>query len=573
MSINTNANNHGVKNEVILVASGSQDLANETDVLASGNLIPATGFAMNIADGQLAVVAATPDNSTKSVNDFIEGTDTVSTVPVIQIVQGTPYSSDIRNVAQINAIDHKEVVRSMPIDGRNKIAFSAKVAQHPTNDAWVIGGTAGAITPLDVTSYALNLQFKSTRNDRDFSVHGNENLTVNFTTPDYTTLATTNPLDHLIKNIVYNADLNSAGLDFNNPASKRGNRNFVAFAIDESGAVGTALEDIEVGVAFDVAVDASGGTVQYIPDASFVATIEDVIANSDLIGSSTVVVADLSTAGDVVDRADAMLIVALDHVLSYANDDIKQVKVKLGVGLETIGVDLATDPGKVNASAPFEGEGQGRKWRIEYEKRYGLNIWTAQNRPDGRYLYITPPSYIDETLDYTAYIIEHHAEYTVRGSHDGNNFFRTIILVPCTAQAETVTFTVTAASGDAQTATFSLGGTDYDVDVTNQASVALAADEIAADWLVQGHTAWTASSDGVDTVTFTKADTYPSNGDPAFAVTGGTLAGTVATTVQGGTCVTDATVQSSLDSFLTTWLQSAVVEYWKGDATQAAPFA
>lgn len=575
MSINSNSNNHAVRSETILVASGNQQLANTTDVLGNGKLFDPTSFAANIANLQLGIVASGNDG-TRAADDYIANTDTIAEAPVIQFVQGTPNSADMRNAEVLEAISDKVVVRSMPIDGRRAIAIAAKVAQQPTNDAWVIGGSGGAITALNSTDYALNLQFISVRNDRDFSAHGNENLNINFTTPDYTTLGTTSGLDHLIKNVVYNANLNSYALDFNNPVTRRGNKNFIALAVDQSGGgSGITLEDIEVGVAFTVAVDASGNNVQFTPDADFVNTIQEVINNSVLTNTSTVEVANLSTAGTSAD-ADAFLIIALDHRLSVVNDDIKQVKVRLNLGFEAKDVILATNPAKVHASRPFEGEGQGRKWKLEYQKRAGLNIYTAQNRPDGKFLYITPPEYIDETIDYTALIIEHQDAYVVPGSHDGNFWHRTIILVPCTAQSEVVTMTVTADSDTVENAVITLGGEAYTVAVTDTADVNAQAAEIVANWAAADPSGdWVATNPGAPsaTVVFTASDTNPKVGTNEVT-TATDLTGTFVVSTEGGTCVTEAATKADVNAYLDSWLASVpIVERYSGDATAAAPLA
>ena len=430
MSIQTNASNKKPKGEIILVAKSGLATANEVDKLGNGSIIdPNQPTIMGIEDGQLGIISASHTSSVK-YNDFISAGNVVDDVDIIQIVQGTPYSSNINKTASLVPIDHKEFIRSHKINGRDSVGFTAKIAKNSANNSWLIGNTPGQpgeIAILGNQNYSLNLQFHSVRNDRNFSVHGNEDLTVNFVSPDYDNLSIVDPLDHLVKNIVYNADLNSYGLNFNNPVSRRGNKNFIAFALSIPGASGTALSSITENVPFQVAVSANGLPVYFTPDKDFVETVERIIAEGTLTGASTIEIADLTSAGSAV-GADSILVVSLDEQKSFAFDDVSQVKVTLKLGLEY--AFKATQVRKVKLTDADEGQGKGRVWKILYDKRYALNIYSEQSRQYGTF-YIKPPEYVDISLDYTAYIIEHKSDYLVQASHESNYFYRTIILVPC----------------------------------------------------------------------------------------------------------------------------------------------
>lgn len=570
MSYNSKSNKKP-KSETILVATAGQAL------LATGDLVNPSSSALNIANGQLGAVVATHNSATRAYGAMLQAGDTAAQVDTIQLVQGTPNSSNINNVYPISAIGHKEVVRSQKIYAKNGLLMTAKVCEVPLLDVHLVGGTGGAITVQDQADYALNIQFVSTRNDKYFSAHGNENLSINFTTPNYTVLSTTSGLDHLVKNLVYQANLNSAALNFNNPASRRGNKNFIAFAVDVSGGgTGITLEDIEVGVAFTVAVDSAGNNVQYTPDDAFVASIQELVTNSILTNASTIEVANLTTAGSVA-YADCIVLVSQDHSLAIARDDISQTKVRLRVGLEYKSFVASTPPNVSREVKAYEGQGQGRKWKLQYESRAALNIFTAQNRHQGPQEYITPPTYIDEDTNYTAYILEHNDSYNVQASHTSTYYHRTIILVPCTEQAETFTFLVTAASTGADTVTFNINGTAYEVTtITATGSTNAAAAEIKVRWDALGfNSAYTLGVVG-STITFTATDTNPKSG--TLSLTNATdLAGTFTTTVQGGSFVTDSTVKTSLNAVLGPWINNAnslgYVEALIGTAALPNPFA
>ena len=534
------------KTEVILVAKADVAIANAAN--ATENLFDPSSLVANILDGQLGVVCDTHTSSTRAYNEFIDSSDDAVKVDTIRIVQGTPASADISAIAPLPYGD-KAAVQSYKIQAKNGIMYTAKVAKSSSSDAWVIGGSLGAITPVSETDYKLHLQFISARNDKYFSVQGNENLAINFTTPDYTTLATTSPLDHLVQNLVYNADLNSYAMRYNMPFVRRGNKNFVAFALKLAGGSGTKIGNIVAGVSFP-AITSNGSTVSYIPNGDFVETIKNVIANGSASGVSantTIELVDLSTAGAAT-KTDAILLVALDHTLAAARDEIVPVKVRLNVGLE-YGFQSGVSAAKANLSKPFEGEGKARTWQLYFDNGARLNIFTQQSRMHTEY-FLQAPSYIDATKDYTAYIIDSKEEYQVAYSHDSEYFHRTIILVPVTEQPEVKTLTVTTKSTGATNATVVLNGVSFTVPLTDD--TAGTASTTATTLRAFSYTGWTTSGSGADVI-FTRDSSGPVNG--AFTFSHATAVATYATTTAAAK-VTDATVKSGLNTYLGQWLTS-----------------
>lgn len=534
------------KTEVILVAKAGVAVANAAN--ATENLFDPASLVANILDGQLGIVCDTHTSSTRAYNEYIDTTDDAVKVDTIRVVQGTPASADISTVASLPYGD-KEAIKSYKIQAKNGIMYTAKVAKSSSSDAWVIGGTLGAITPVSETDYKLHLQFISARNDKYFSVQGNENLSINFTTPDYTTLATTSPLDHLVQNLVYNADLNSYAMRYNMPFVRRGNKNFVAFALKLAGGSGTKIGNIVAGVSFP-AITSNGSTVSYIPNGDFVETIKNVITNGSASGVSadtTIELVDLSTAGAAA-KTDAILLVALDHTLAAARDEIVPVKVRLNVGLE-YGFQSGVSAAKANLSKPFEGEGKARTWQLYFDNGARLNIFTQQSRMHTEY-FLQAPSYIDATKDYTAYIIDSKEEYQVAYSHDSEYFHRTIILVPVTEQPEVKTLTVGTKSTGATNATIVLNGVSFTVPLTDD--TAGTTSTTATTIRAFSFTGWTTSGSGADVI-FTRNTSGPVNG--AFTFSHATAAATFATTTAAAK-VTDATIKSGLNTYLGQWLTS-----------------
>lgn len=536
------------KSETILVAKAGIPIANAAN--AGENLFDPTSLVANILDGQLGIVCDTHTSSTRKYNEYIDTSDTSINVDEIRIVQGTSNSSDISKVAPL-PYGVTELIKSFKIQAKNGILYTAKVAKPSSNDAWIIGSgtSSGEIKAVGDSDYKLNLQFISKRNDKDFSVSGNENLTISYSTPDYNTLGISEPLDHLVKNLVYNANLNSYGLRYNIPSFvRRGNKNFIAFAINFNGDTGTKLSSITPGVPFTVLVS-NGQNVNYIPDVDFVETIKNIINNGstyNITGDSTIEVVDLSSAGND-DEAEGILLVSLDHKLAAANDEIKQVKMRLNVGLEYGFNGVNTT--KVNLSKPYEGEGKGRIWQLEFNNRARLNVYTQQNRMYGEY-FLQAPSYVDVNKDYTAYIIESKEEYQVAYSHDSQYFHRLIILVPVTQTSEVRTLTVTSKSTSASNATVVLNGQEFTVALSDNT----AGTEATTAATLRGATyaGWTVSGTGANVI-FTSNDAYPKAG--SFEYTPNTGSGTFATTVTASK-VTDTTITSGLNTYLGQWLTS-----------------
>jgi len=533
------------KTERILVAKAGVAVANAAN--AGENLFDPATLVANILDGQLGIVCDTHTSSTRNYNEFIDTTDDAVKVDSIRVVQGTPGSADISKNAPL-PYDHIAAIKSYKINAKNGIMYTAKIAKASSSDAWLIGGTLGAIQAVSDTDVKLHLQFISARNDKYFSVQGNENLTIPFTTPDYTTLGTTSPLDHLVQNLVYNANLNSYAMRYNMPFVRRGNKNFVAFAVKLAGGSGTKIGSITAGSAFP-AITSNGSTVNYIPDSDFVETVKNIIANGSAAGitaNSTIELVNLATAGQAT-KTDAILLISLDHTLAAANDETIPVKVRLNIGLEYGYTGAVT--AKTNLSKPYEGEGKARTWQLYFNNGARLNVFTQQNRQYGEY-FLQPPSYIDATKDYTAYIIEHKEEYQVAYSHDSEYFHRLIILVPITEQPEVKTLTVGTKSTGATNATIVLNGVSFTVPLTDD--TAGTASTTATTIRAFNFTGWTTSGSGANVI-FTRNSSGPVNG--AFTFSHATAAATYATTTSAAK-VTDATVKSGLETYLGQWLTS-----------------
>jgi len=280
--------------EVFLVSSGDQALAK------SGN-ISSAGTSVNIADGQLGVIAATAAQPHLNPGDFLgttnnpagSSTNTSSDVPAIRIVQGTPSSAD---TSELYGWHHEDpaYVKSGIIRTNTVKSFTAQVAAAPVLSSKLFSG----MTDAGVSSqkeYSAFLEFRSRRNDRDYGANV-EQLPIVVTTPDFTVVSVDSELDWLISQFVYNLNVNSKLV---NTPDYRGNKNMVAFAINTAGSNtgGTNISTLKVGDSVPF-LKTGGVTYSTTVTKAMLETLNGLITNSDVDSSSTIEVVDLDTAGD-----------------------------------------------------------------------------------------------------------------------------------------------------------------------------------------------------------------------------------------------------------------------------------
>lgn len=384
-------------------------------------LINTTTNAVNLANGQVGLISAAFDQTTAK-NSFIAPADaTVTKNRFVKIVQGTPGSSSLLN--GVNPDEHQPWMESHLLDGKNISAFTAKLYSAPLSNAWLVSET----TPVSEKEYTLHVGFTGVRNDREFSISGIEMLSTSYITPDYT--GVTNAKDHLLQNLAYKMNLNSAALAIINPMRARGNKNLVVFGVNYNGSAsgGITFTNAIAGASVGVQV-VNGVTQSMVLDAQIAATLSAAnTANASITGSSKIIPINLTTAGANANAVDALLIVSLDKKLARAFDNEVSTKVRLHVGLDSHFTETTTNAATELVRA-FEGDGLGRQWRIVYDATQNLNRYTQQLIEMGE-KFLTPPSYVDPTKTYHAFIIESMQTDTIAYSH--TNYFpvRTVILV------------------------------------------------------------------------------------------------------------------------------------------------
>ena len=410
-----------------------------------GGIYSNSGNDVNINDGQLGVISWDETSHlgkgtflTDTNNEAGSGANTASDVKKIKIIQGTPNSSDISGMTAISgSYGYPAYIESTVIDSANPITFVGKAFATPLRSAWVAGEAIAQNdsfpNPADDTEYILRIAMEGVRHNKFFGTRNTDQVDVIVKTPTFSTLGLSTQAaktDWMVQNLVYKANLNSKQISFSS-SPYAGSKPFIAFGIDVGGGSGTALSAISAGTPFNF-LTRNGITYSYTPDATFVATIAEIVANSDLTTSSTIEVVNLSTAGAAGN--EAILVVALDSSQAVVEDREPRNKVRLRVGLNETLYQAGNITYLVEASKPFEGQGQGRFYALQYKDRAKGQVFTEQWMGMTN-TFLTSPDYISETQEYNVFIIGNGHEENVNYSHTVKNPSHTFILVPSSSGA------------------------------------------------------------------------------------------------------------------------------------------
>jgi hypothetical protein len=194
--------------ETFLVASGAGGGTGQAlyNTGGSGNHIndTATG-AVRLASGQLGIFAASPFG-TVAMNVATDATPTLAEAPVIYVAQGTADSANPAGSTAVYPLWSRPYERSGDIKAGRVIATKqAYVA--PTKSIWVIGDTGalatGGIVAYDNTEYGVSVAMRGREQDEMFNGSLNtKSVNVYYSTPNYTSLGTAFPIDHLVQNMV-----------------------------------------------------------------------------------------------------------------------------------------------------------------------------------------------------------------------------------------------------------------------------------------------------------------------------------------------------------------------------------
>jgi hypothetical protein len=379
---------HKPYQEYFLVAKNSTTLATDGDALFTSN-------AINLTDGQLGILDV-------SDNTFVTGANTVSQVPAIKLLAGTPTSADFSKNYGWHIGEVKPFLETPTIDASHTVqSFTASLTPVQSNSAVYIDGVSVPVasTATVKQNYAVNILFRSVRKDRDYG-NNIDKLITSYDTP-LTLVGSTDAekksyvLAKLIGRINAQSKLNNLQPQWANIAAKK---HVIALGINLDGTgTGTAISTIKTGTSVDV-MTTTNGTLAVTFTAGMVQTLHNFIEKKVTNPVVEIVTVDVDTVntGDI----DGILLIALDHDTAVAYDDIYAVKPTIDV---TVGG--FTSYTTTTVSSAIEPGGSGRLFKIAFDERAYAQYGNHQLTGFADEL-IKTPSYIDETKSYIAYILD-----------------------------------------------------------------------------------------------------------------------------------------------------------------------
>jgi len=391
---------HKPYQEYFLVAKNSTTLATDGSALFTDN-------AINLTDGQLGILDV-------SDNTFVTGSNTISQVPAIKLLAGTPTSADFSKNYGWHIGEVKPFLETPTIDASHTVqSFTASLTPVQSNSAVYIDGVSVPVASVAATSsvaasvktYGVNILFRSVRKDRDYG-NNIDKLIASYDTP--TTLVGSNDaekksyvLAKLIGRINAQSKLNTLQPQWANIAAKK---HVIALGINLDGTgTGTAIAGIAVGDSINV-MNSTNGTLSIKATAGMVQTLHNFIQKKLVVtGTAAYPLAEIINVNvDTVNGGDidGILLVALDHDTAVAYDDIYAIKPTIDV---TVGG--FTSYSVTNVSPAIEPGGSGRLFKIAFDERAYAQYGNHQLTGFADEL-IKTPSYIDETKSYIAYILD-----------------------------------------------------------------------------------------------------------------------------------------------------------------------
>jgi len=385
---------HKPYQEYFLVAKGNQGLPTD-----NGDFI--TGNAVNLGDGQIGILDV-------KTNKLVKGSDvTVANYPAIKLVAGTPTSADFSKNYGWHVGEVKPFLETPIIDGSHTVqSVTASLTPVQSNSAVYIDGVSVPVasTATVKQNYAVNILFRSVRKDRDYG-NNIDKLITSYETP-LTLVGSTDAekksyvLAKLIGRINAQSKLNNLQPQWANIAAKK---HVVALGINLDGTgTGTAIAGIKTGDSINV-MSTTNGTLAITVTAGMVQTLHNFIQKELIVSGAAYPLAEIITVDvDTVNGGDidGILLVALDHDLAVAYDDIYGVKPTIDV---TVGG--FTTYTTTTVSSAIEPGGSGRLFKIAFDERAFAQYGNHQLTGFADEL-IKTPSYIDETKSYSAYIID-----------------------------------------------------------------------------------------------------------------------------------------------------------------------
>lgn len=401
------------------------NLAGATTIPVTGTLNNSSTGNVNLTNGQLGIISVSPFGSV-ALNAFTDATPTVAEAPIIQIVQGTPYSQSVATSQVSYPLWVRPFEATAPIDGRNQNILVTKQAYRDgKNNVWVLGEpsatTAGQINVLDETAYALHIAFQGRRIEGQYSLEQAASLTVEVETPNFTALSAiyTEPIDWIVQKVGY--EINRSSQHFQLGARFQGNDPVIALAVSDDATAGQQISALTVGASVDV-FTYQGVTRTLVLTKEMLDSIQ---AAATASGFTYIYKIDLSTAGTAsAPEVSGLFIIGLDARTAYV-DYIPEIKQSLRIGLRR-GFNPSTTT-LTNTVSADEGQGYARQLELLYQATAGQRKYAQKHTEDPVVKFDSP---IVAGQTYHIYNILHGVTSQIDHASVDHAPFREIVAIP-----------------------------------------------------------------------------------------------------------------------------------------------
>lgn len=406
------------------------NIAGQTTIPVTGMLMNSSTGNVNLNDGQIGVIAASPYATSAFPQwSFTDATPTLAETPAIAFVQGTPNSAALSSATSKYPLWPRPYEISGVIDGRRKDIIVTKQAFRPaTHNIWVVGKpentTPGQINIVNEATYAIGINYAGRRIEENFSKEQGASLSVEETAPNFTTTSIAEPTDWIVQKLAYK--INRASFAFNIPSRFKGTDPVVAFVLASalSGpggvAAGTQISTLTAGL-FGV-YSYKGVTRNLFLTQEMVDSIKEAATDS---GFTHILLNDVANAGTATGGTGyGIMIMALDSVTAYI-DRIPQIKNRIRVSLKN-GFDYTT-VSNVEVVYADEGQGYGRVLNLLYEATQGQRKYAQRHTEEP---VINFPSPIVESQEYVVYNILHGNNENVDTFNNIYSPYREILAIP-----------------------------------------------------------------------------------------------------------------------------------------------
>ena len=421
------------RSATFLVAGGDQALQTSPSAVAPVSIDDYANDAVNIADLQLGVLIK-DEQFPDRYNTFLVAGELASDFSKIQLVQGTPYSSNV-SLVDAHRRGHQSYVKSNDIDANGaSLSVVSKPFTQSKSSAWVLGdvaGSTGEFLPLDNVIYPFRIGFGGRKSKKRNSQSGVSRMFVNMVKESITY---TNDVDRFLQRTAASLNVNSS-LRSRGARLRHGSKPGIVFAMNLVGGAGTPLSDFVVGnlgnqVPYEIK-DGRTLTIEITED--LIATVAEMIAvvGAQYTAASTIEVIDLSTAGSVAmaagaAAADALMFLALDDERAVVDDRVESVKTLI----EKVGTENFPNLKKTEASRMYRGQGRGWQLFQDYQRRALMEIFAEETFPQENRPASLPPVYFsNDDTKYNVHEVWHSwAEYKDVQRIERNN--QVVILEP-----------------------------------------------------------------------------------------------------------------------------------------------